>query len=111
MYGQEENYENLEAREKAKAEAEAIANGESFNPYIDSEKAAVFDSLGDVPFAGDQPAAEAPAASDIALTAAEVAIEGPEAAAAGIGSRCWTKSSRRNASGRWRANTNRHGRG
>ena len=84
MYGQEENYENLEAREKAKAEAEAIANGESFNPYIDSEKAAVFDSLGDVPFAGDQPAAEAPAASDIALTAAEVAIEGPEAAAAGI---------------------------
>jgi len=45
-----ENFENAES-EKAKAEKEAIANGESFNPYSDDG----FNSLeGEVPFAGDE---------------------------------------------------------
>ena len=71
-----ENYENAEAREKARAEREAIANGENFNPNLSEEAAAGFESLGDdVPFAGD---------ADIAMTTAELAVEGPAVAAADV---------------------------
>lgn len=71
-----ENYENAEAREKARAEREAIANGENFNPNLSEEAAAGFESLGDdVPFAGD---------ADIAMTTAELAVEGPAVAATDV---------------------------
>ena len=51
-----ENLESAEAREKALAEAAAIANGENFNPNIDSETANAFENLSnEVPFAGDNP--------------------------------------------------------
>ena len=48
-----ENFENAAEREKAKAEQEAIARGESFNPYSDDG----FNSLeSEVPFAGNESA-------------------------------------------------------
>lgn len=77
-----ENYENAEAREKARREREAIANGENFNPNLSEEAAAGFESLGDdVPFAGD---AATPETADYAMTAAELAAEGPAVAAADV---------------------------
>ena len=49
-----EDFEKIEAQEKARLEQEAIANGENFNPNLSEEAAAGFESLGDdVPFAGD----------------------------------------------------------
>lgn len=64
-----EDYESAEARERARREREAIANGESFNPYSDDG----FENLGDdVPFAGD---AEAPETATIGEAAAELLIE------------------------------------
>ncbi len=72
-----EKLENAAEREKALAEKEAIANGENFNPNLSEEAAEGFSSLGDeVPFAGEN--------ADLALTAAEVAVEGPAAAAASV---------------------------
>ena len=71
-----EEYENAEAREKARLEREAIANGENFNPNLTDEAAAGFENLGDdVPFAGD---------TDVAMTAAEIAVEGPAVAATDV---------------------------
>jgi hypothetical protein len=66
-----EEYENAERLER-----EAIANGENFNPNLTDEAAAGFENLGDdVPFAGD---------TDVAMTAAEIAVEGPAVAAADV---------------------------
>ncbi len=51
-----ENFENAAEREKARAEQEAIANGENFNPNISNEDAEKFNNLeNEVPFAGDNP--------------------------------------------------------
>ncbi|MBR5419472.1 hypothetical protein IK110_04485 [Candidatus Saccharibacteria bacterium] len=62
-----ENFENAES-EQAKAERDAIANGESFNPYSDDG----FASLGgEVPFSGEEDATEEPE-----LTAGESADAG-----------------------------------
>ena len=72
-----ENYENAEARR----EREAIANGENFNPNLSAEAAEGFANLeSEVPFAGDA----APETADIAMTAAELAVEGPAVAAADV---------------------------
>ena len=77
-----ENYENAEAREKARREREAIANGENFNPNLSEEAANGFENLGDeVPFAGDT---ATPETADYAMTAAELAMEGPTVAAADV---------------------------
>ena len=76
-----ENYESAEAREKARLEREAIANGENFNPNLSTEAAEGFANLeNEVPFAGDA----ASETADIAMTAAEVAMEGPAVAAADV---------------------------
>ena len=75
-----ENYENAAEREKARAEREAIANGENFNPNLSSEAAEGFSNLeSEVPFAGD-----APDGADIAMAAAELTVENPAAVAAGV---------------------------
>lgn len=70
-----ENYENAAEREKARAEREAIANGENFNPNLSEEAAEGFSNLeSEVPFAGD----------NVAMTAAELAVEGPAVTAADV---------------------------
>ena len=75
-----ENYENAAEREKARAEREAIANGENFNPNLSEEAAEGFANLeSEVPFAGD-----APASTDIAMAAAELTVENPATVAAGV---------------------------
>ena len=79
-----EYYESAEAREKALREREAIANGESFNPYVDNETAESFASLGDaVPFAGgiteaspEEAAVELVVKDESALAAEVAAKEG-----------------------------------
>ena len=78
-----ENIENAEAREKARREAEAIANGENFNPNLSAEAANGFNSLAEeVPFAGDAP--QNFDGTSVAMTAAEIATEGAASAAATV---------------------------
>ncbi|MCQ2570730.1 MAG: hypothetical protein MJ154_00565 [Candidatus Saccharibacteria bacterium] len=74
-----ESLESAEARERARREQEAIANGESFNPYYSAEEASGFESLGDaVPFAGDI------TEGSLAETAIELAVEDETSVAAGV---------------------------